>query len=83
MIARQPADRTWPKVSLHLAICNEPPAMVIQTLESLAALDYPDYEVIVIDNNTKDPAVWRPASRIAASVWATWCACCCRRRSST
>ena len=33
MIARQPADRVWPKVSLHLAICNEPPAMVIQTLE--------------------------------------------------
>ena len=33
MIARQPADRHWPKVSLHLAICNEPPAMVIQTIE--------------------------------------------------
>jgi len=33
MIARQPADRVWPKVSLHLAICNEPPAMVIQTLD--------------------------------------------------
>ena len=60
MIARQPVDRAWPKVSLHLAICNEPPSMVIQTLESLAALDYPDFEVIVIDNNTKDPAVWRP-----------------------
>ena len=36
MIARQPADRRWPKVSVHLAICNEPPAMVIQTLDSLA-----------------------------------------------
>ena len=34
--------------------------MVIQTIESLAALDYPNFEVIVIDNNTKDPAVWRP-----------------------
>ena len=33
MIARQPADRVWPKVSLHLAICNEPPSMVMQTLE--------------------------------------------------
>ena len=60
MIARQPADRAWPKVSLHLAICNEPPAMVIETLDSLAKLDYPDLEVIVIDNNTKDPAIWRP-----------------------
>ncbi len=68
MIARQPADRVWPKVSLHLAICNEPPAMVIQTLDSLAALDYPDFEVIVIDNNTKDPAVWRPVQDYCAQL---------------
>ncbi|UYN93602.1 MAG: glycosyltransferase [Enhydrobacter sp.] len=68
MIARQPADRAWPKVSLHLAICNEPPAMVIQTLDSLAALDYPDFEVIVIDNNTKDPAVWRPVQDYCAQL---------------
>ena len=68
MIERQPADRAWPKVSLHLAICNEPPAMVIQTLDSLAALDYPDFEVIVIDNNTKDPAVWRPVQDYCAQL---------------
>ena len=68
MIVRQPADRVWPKVSLHLAICNEPPAMVIQTIESLAALDYPNLEVIVIDNNTKDPAVWRPVQDFCASM---------------
>lgn len=49
-----------PKVSLHLAICNEPPQMVIETLESLAKLDYPNLEVLVIDNNTMDEAVWRP-----------------------
>jgi glycosyltransferase involved in cell wall biosynthesis len=60
VVAAQPADRAWPKVSLHLAICNEPPAMVKETLDSLAALDYPNLEVIVIDNNTRDPAVWRP-----------------------
>jgi cellulose synthase/poly-beta-1,6-N-acetylglucosamine synthase-like glycosyltransferase len=68
MAVRQPADRVWPKVSLHLAICNEPPAMVAQTLDSLAALDYPDFEVIVIDNNTKDPAVWRPVQDYCASL---------------
>jgi exo-beta-1,3-glucanase (GH17 family)/cellulose synthase/poly-beta-1,6-N-acetylglucosamine synthase-like glycosyltransferase len=49
-----------PKVSIHLAICNEPPALVIETLESLARLDYPDYEVLVIDNNSRDEATWRP-----------------------
>ena len=68
MIARQPADRAWPKVSLHVAICNEPPAMVIQTIESLAALDYPNLEVIIIDNNTKDPAVWRPVQDYCAQL---------------
>jgi cellulose synthase/poly-beta-1,6-N-acetylglucosamine synthase-like glycosyltransferase len=39
---------------------NEPPEMVKETLDALARLDYPDYEVLVIDNNTKDPAVWEP-----------------------
>lgn len=68
MIARQPADREWPMVSLHLAICNEPPAMVMQTLDSLAGLDYPNFEVIVIDNNTKDPAVWRPVQDYCAQL---------------
>lgn len=30
------------------------------TLDALAALDYPDFEVLVIDNNTTDPALWHP-----------------------
>ena len=47
-------------VSIHLACCNEPPAMVIATLDSLMALDWPAFEVIVVDNNTRDPACWRP-----------------------
>ena len=34
--------------------------MMIETLDALAALDYPHFEVIVMDNNTKDPAVWQP-----------------------
>jgi exo-beta-1,3-glucanase (GH17 family) len=49
-----------PKVSIHVPCYNEPPEMVKQTLDALAALDYPDYEVIIIDNNTRDPAVWQP-----------------------
>lgn len=51
---------TPPKVSIHLPCHNEPPEMVIQTLDSLAALDYPDFEVLVVDNNTADEAVWMP-----------------------
>jgi exo-beta-1,3-glucanase (GH17 family)/cellulose synthase/poly-beta-1,6-N-acetylglucosamine synthase-like glycosyltransferase len=55
-----PAGAPEPKVSLHLACCNEPPAMVIATLESLAALQWSNYEVLVVDNNTGDPALWEP-----------------------
>jgi cellulose synthase/poly-beta-1,6-N-acetylglucosamine synthase-like glycosyltransferase/exo-beta-1,3-glucanase (GH17 family) len=49
-----------PFVSIHLACYNEPPEMVIVTLDSLAKLEYENYEVLVIDNNTKDPNVWKP-----------------------
>ena len=48
------------KVSIHVPAHNEPPEMLIQTLNALAALDYLDYEVLVVDNNTRDEAVWRP-----------------------
>ncbi|MBB5208196.1 glycosyltransferase [Chiayiivirga flava] len=57
-LADLPADP--PMVSIHLPCHNEPPEMVIQTLDSLAALDYPHFEVLVIDNNTKNAAVWQP-----------------------
>jgi len=57
------AGATLPKVSIHVPAYNEPPQMLIETLDALARLDYPDYEVIVVDNNTRDEAVWRPVER--------------------
>nr|WP_266159635.1 glycosyltransferase family 2 protein [Dyella silvatica] len=59
MLRPDPPEKQ-PFVSIHLACYNEPPEMVIVTLDSLAALDYVNYEVLVIDNNTKDPNVWKP-----------------------
>jgi cellulose synthase/poly-beta-1,6-N-acetylglucosamine synthase-like glycosyltransferase len=56
----EPDPSYTPMVSIHLAAYNEPPDMLIQTIQSLEALDYPRYEVVVIDNNTKDPEVWQP-----------------------
>jgi cellulose synthase/poly-beta-1,6-N-acetylglucosamine synthase-like glycosyltransferase len=53
-----------PKVSIHVPAYNEPADMMRETLAALARLDYPDFEVLVIDNNTKDEAVWRPLERI-------------------
>ncbi len=61
-----PHGTPLPKVSLHLPICNEPPEMVKQTLNSLAALDYERFEVLVIDNNTTDPRVWEPVAEHCA-----------------
>jgi len=49
-----------PFVTIHLACCNEPPEMVIATIESLHALEYRNFEVLVVDNNTRDEALWRP-----------------------
>ncbi len=53
-------DGYSPKVSLHVPIHSEPPELVIETLNALAKLEYPDYEVLVIDNNTDDEELWRP-----------------------
>jgi exo-beta-1,3-glucanase (GH17 family)/cellulose synthase/poly-beta-1,6-N-acetylglucosamine synthase-like glycosyltransferase len=54
------APEELPMVSVHVPTYNEPPAMVIGTLDALARLDYSRYEVLVVDNNTKDPEVWKP-----------------------
>ena len=52
-----------PMISLHVPAHNEPPDMVIDTLRSLIRIDYPRYEVILIDDNTDDEALWRPVQR--------------------
>ncbi len=48
------------KVSIHVPIHNEPPDMVRETLLALSKLNYDNYEVLVLDNNTTDPDVWQP-----------------------
>ena len=55
---------------MHVPVYNEPPEMVIETLDALARLDYPNFEVLVIDNNTRDEAVWRPVEAHCAQLGA-------------
>jgi cellulose synthase/poly-beta-1,6-N-acetylglucosamine synthase-like glycosyltransferase/exo-beta-1,3-glucanase (GH17 family) len=57
-----------PKVSIHVPCYNEPPHMVIETLDHLSRLDYDNFEVLVIDNNTKNPAVWQPLEAHCAAL---------------
>jgi exo-beta-1,3-glucanase (GH17 family)/cellulose synthase/poly-beta-1,6-N-acetylglucosamine synthase-like glycosyltransferase len=59
LLEPDPPDQQ-PFVSIHLACYNEPPEMVAATLDSLAALDYANFEVLVIDNNTKREEIWKP-----------------------
>jgi exo-beta-1,3-glucanase (GH17 family)/cellulose synthase/poly-beta-1,6-N-acetylglucosamine synthase-like glycosyltransferase len=62
LLDMHPRSKTFPKVSIHVPAYNEPPDMLIATLDSLARLDYTNFEVIVVDNNTTDPAVWQPVA---------------------
>jgi len=59
-------DGEPPFVSLQVPAHNEPPDMVIATLTSLLQIHYPHYEIIAIDDNTDDEALWRPVEK--------WCA---------
>jgi exo-beta-1,3-glucanase (GH17 family)/cellulose synthase/poly-beta-1,6-N-acetylglucosamine synthase-like glycosyltransferase len=49
-----------PLVSIHIPACCEPPEMLRQTLDSVAKLDWPHLECIVVVNNTPDASFWRP-----------------------
>lgn len=51
-----------PMVSIHIPAYREPPAMVIETLNSMAALDYPNFEVLVVINNTPEASYSAPVA---------------------
>ena len=53
-------DGAHPKVSIHIPAYFEPPEMLKQTLDAVSRLDYPNFECVVIINNTPDPAFWQP-----------------------
>jgi len=49
-----------PFVSIHIPTCREPPEMLRETLDSVAKLDWPNFECVVVSNNTPDASLWRP-----------------------
>jgi exo-beta-1,3-glucanase (GH17 family)/cellulose synthase/poly-beta-1,6-N-acetylglucosamine synthase-like glycosyltransferase len=53
-------DGFAPKVSVHIPAHREPPDMLKATLDAVARVDYPNFECVVVINNTPDPAFWRP-----------------------
>src|SRR5471032_815187 len=53
-------EAAMPKVSIHIPAHNEPPEMLKHTLDAVARLDYPNFECVLVINNTPDPAMWLP-----------------------
>ena len=53
-----------PMVSLQVPAYNEPIEVVQKTLDSLAKINYQNYEVLVVDNNTPLQETWRPLEEI-------------------
>lgn len=58
--AEAPVLTRRPRVAVQVPCYAEPPDVVKGTLDALARLDYDNFEVVVIDNNTRDEALWRP-----------------------
>jgi cellulose synthase/poly-beta-1,6-N-acetylglucosamine synthase-like glycosyltransferase len=50
-------------VSIHVPAYREPPEMLKATLDAVARLDYPNFECVVVINNTPDPAFWLPIEK--------------------
>ena len=59
-LPRQKSASGTPKVSIHIPAYREPPEMLLRTINSVARLDYPNFECVVVINNTPDPAFWQP-----------------------
>jgi GT2 family glycosyltransferase len=59
-----------PWVALQVPTYNEPVDLVRRTLEALARVDYPNLLVQVVDNNTRDEALWRPLEQLCTRLGA-------------
>ena len=57
-----------PMVSVHVAACREQPEVLNATLRSLARLNYPNYEVVVLINNTEEEELVRPVEELCAAL---------------
>lgn len=60
LLNQRPTMSRLPKVSIHIPACREQPEVLKATLNAVAALEYPSFEVLVILNNTLEEYYWRP-----------------------
>ncbi|HVX99067.1 MAG TPA: glycosyltransferase [Pseudorhodoplanes sp.] len=57
-----------PKVSIHIPAYREQPEMLKATLDAVANLKYPNFECILVINNTPDPQFWVPVQEHCATL---------------
>jgi cellulose synthase/poly-beta-1,6-N-acetylglucosamine synthase-like glycosyltransferase/exo-beta-1,3-glucanase (GH17 family) len=57
-----------PKVSIHIPAYMEPPEMLKATLDAVARLNYPNFECIIVINNTPNAALWEPVEAHCATL---------------
>jgi exo-beta-1,3-glucanase (GH17 family)/cellulose synthase/poly-beta-1,6-N-acetylglucosamine synthase-like glycosyltransferase len=57
-----------PKVSIHIPAYCEQPDMLKSTLDAVARLEYPNFECVLVINNTPDPALWWPVEEHCATL---------------
>jgi cellulose synthase/poly-beta-1,6-N-acetylglucosamine synthase-like glycosyltransferase len=65
---RKPIEGFTPIVSLHLPTYNESIEIVERTLRSLAMLDYPYFEVLVVDISTSGEANWQALAKLCSEL---------------
>ena len=63
-----PLNGPEPFVSLHIPSYNEEPDMLIRTIAHVTKLHYTNYELIIIENNTRDETVWRPVEKFVSEL---------------
>src|SRR5881296_181857 len=67
-IAHRAESSYRPKVAIQVPCYNEPIEVMRETLTAIAQLDYQDLIVQVVDNNTKDPQIWRSLEALCAEL---------------
>src|SRR5206468_6231316 len=67
-IAHRAESSYQPPVAIQVPCYNEPIEVLRETLTALSHIDYPNVVVQVVDNNTKDPQVWRPVEALCAEL---------------